>query len=742
MEITRHLYRLEGLHCANCAAKIEGSLQKRPGVREARIDLATARLTVESDAEPAELEQAVRKIVKSTEPHVQVVNLTGSQAAVSAGVQHPEQASCACGHDHNAHRDAHTQGDSQEHAHAHAAKKGGMAASLAVFFLSVLLMALSFLPFEAWIPGGFWIMTGLRAAAALLTGWRTILSGFKSLIRLRMDENTLMSIAAIAAFAIGESFEGAMVLSLFYLGEIFETAAAGRSRREIEKLAEIRPDTAHVQTEAGAKTLPAADVQPGSVILVHPFERVPLDGEIIEGHSSLDASALTGESLPVEVQPGSQVLSGMQNGEGLLHIRTIAGYEQSAASRIIALVEEAAGRKGKVEQFITRFARIYTPAVTLAALLLVAIPSLITGDFLTWLMRGLTFLVASCPCALVISIPLALFSGVGAASKQGVLIKGGRFEEILAKPKAVVFDKTGTLTTGRLSVTGITAAADFTEEEALRLAGIAEARSAHPAAKAVWEKAGSPAPGQGDYAEVPGHGVVYTPKEGHTVLCGSARLMEKYGIAIAGLTGCSIYVAVDGRLAGGFAVADTLRADTPAALAALRKLGVEKLVMLTGDSPSAAAPVAESCGLDGYYAGLLPEQKVERMLELKKEASPILFVGDGINDAPVLAAADAGVAMGLGTDAAIEAADVVLSSDSLSSLATGIQVSRRAMGIARFNIVFALTVKAAVLILAAAGRAPMAAAVFADVGVSVLSVLNATRILRQPRGEKRAAKEV
>ena len=707
MEMIRHLYRLEGLHCANCAAKIEGTLQKDPAVRSARIDLATARLTVEATAGENDMEQTVRRIVRTTEPHVQVVNL-------SAPTRGDEK-----GHDHE-----------HEHNHDHAHQSGGMAAALAVFFGSALLIALSFLPFADWMPGGSWAVFGLRAAAALLAGWRTMLSGIRSLFRLKMDENTLMTVAAVAAFAIGESFEGAMVLALFYLGEIFETAAAGRSRKEIEKLAEIRPDTARLQTESGAQTVPAAQVQPGSVILVQPFERIPLDGEIIEGHSNLDASALTGESLPVEAAPGGTVLSGMGNGEGLLRIRTTAGYEQSAASRIIALVEDAAGRKGKVEQFITRFARVYTPAVTLLALLLVAVPSILTGDFVTWLTRGLTFLVASCPCALVISIPLSLFSGVGAASKQGVLIKGGRFEEILSKARAVVFDKTGTLTTGKLSVTDIRPAGGFTAEEVLRLAGVAEARSAHPAAKAVWEKAGRPEPGQGDYAEVPGHGVVYQPENGRAILCGSTRLMEKYKVDINGMEGFSIYLAVDGRLAGGFAVADTLRPDAREALDALRELGMEKLVMLTGDSPSSAAPVADACGLDGYYAGLLPEQKVERMLELKEKYSPILFVGDGINDAPVLAAADAGVAMGLGTDAAIEAADVVLSSNNLSGLADGVKISRRAMGIARFNIVFALTVKAAVLILAALGYAPMAAAVFADVGVSVLSVLNATRILK------------
>ncbi|MCI8360848.1 MAG: cadmium-translocating P-type ATPase [Clostridiales bacterium] len=705
METTRYLYRLEGLHCASCAAKIESALQKTPAVQSARIDLATARLTVETSAGGKDMEQTVRKAVRAAEPHVQVINLTPSVQADGEGHGH-------------------------EHTHDHVHPSGGVTAALAVFCGAAALIALSFLPFADWMTGGRWVVFGLRAAAALLAGWRTMLAGLRSLFRLRMDENTLMTVAAAAAFAIGESFEGAMVLALFYLGEIFETAAAGRSRREIEKLAEIRPDTARLQIGDGAKVVPAGQVEPGSVILVQPFERIPLDGEIIEGHSNLDASALTGESLPVEAGPGKAVLSGMQNGEGLLKIRTTAGYEQSAASRIIALVEDAAGRKGKVEQFITRFARVYTPAVTLLALLLVAVPSILTGDFITWLTRGLTFLVASCPCALVISIPLSLFSGVGAASKRGVLIKGGRFEEILSKARAVVFDKTGTLTTGKLSVTDIRPAQGFTAEEVLRLAGLAEARSAHPAAKAVWEKAGRPEPGQGDYAEAPGHGVVYRPEQDRVILCGSARLMEKHRIDTCGMEDCSIYLAVDGRLAGGFSVADTVRPEAKEALDSLRELGVEQLVMLTGDSPAAAAPVAAACGLDGYYAGLLPEQKVERMLELKEQYSPILFVGDGINDAPVLAAADAGAAMGLGTDAAIEAADLVLSSNSLTGLADGVKVSRRAMGVARFNIVFALTVKAAVLVLAALGYAPMAAAVFADVGVSVLSVLNATRILK------------
>ena len=717
MEMTRHVYRLDGLHCANCAAKIERALQKTQGVNAAHIDLATARLSVESRNRPEVMEAHVRKIVKATEPQVRVVDLHRSATAPGS-------------HEGESHHD-HTHSPADAHSHTNAG--GGIKRALWIFLGSAALIALSFIPFESWMPGGWWLSYGLLAAAALLSGWRTILEGVKSILHLRMDETTLMSVAAIAAFAIGEGFEGAMVLTLFYLGEIFETAAAGRSRKEIEKLAEIRPDTARLQTAEGEQTIPAAQVQPGDVILVQPFERIPLDGEILEGVSTLDASALTGESLPMEAAPGGQVLSGMQNGEGLLHIRTTAGYEQSAASRIIALVEDASARKGKVEQFITRFARVYTPLVTAAALLLVAIPSIVTGDFITWLTRGLTFLVASCPCALVISIPLALYSGIGAASKRGVLIKGGRFEEILARPKAIVFDKTGTLTTGRLSVTRVRAADGFEEGEILRLAGVAEAHSAHPAAKAVWEKAGGPAAGKGTYAEEPGHGVIYRPDDHHVILCGSYRLMEEYGVDVSGMPGMSIYLAVDQRLAGGIEVTDTVRPEAKEAIGALRTLGVEKLCMLTGDNEQTAAAVASQCGLDGYYAGLLPEQKVERMLELKEKHSPILFVGDGINDAPVLAAADAGVAMGLGTDAAIEAADVVLSGDSLSGLAAGVRVSRRAMGIARFNIVFALGVKAAVLILAAVGVAPMAAAVFADVGVSVLSVLNATRILKQPR---------
>ena len=724
MEMTRHLYRLDGLHCANCAAKIEKALKDTQGVADAHIDLATARLSVQSENKPEEIKAHVHKIVKATEPHVQVVDLSCAPAAgrvVKA--------------DH-----IHEKGKDHQHSHTHG--NGGIKRPLLLFAVSVILIALSFLPFSRWMEGGNWVSYGFLATAALLSGWRTIWEGAKSLLRLRMDENTLMAVAAVAAFVIGEGFEGAMVLTLFYLGEIFETAAAGRSRREIEKLAEIRPDSAHLQTEEGERTVPAAQVTPGAVILVQPFERVPLDGEILEGHSTLDASALTGESLPVEAGPGQAVSSGMQNGEGLLRVRTTAGYEQSAASRIIALVEDAAARKGKVEQFITRFARVYTPLVTGAALLLILIPGLITGDFITWLTRGLTFLVASCPCALVISIPLALFSGIGAASRQGVLIKGGKFEEVLAHPRAVVFDKTGTLTTGRLSVTQVRAAAGYSEEEILALAGVAEAHSVHPAAKAVWEKAGRPEPGKGSYSEEPGHGVVYRPDTQHVILCGSQRLMEKYGVEAGKYSGLSIHLAADGKWIGGMAVADTVRPEAVQALYSLRKLGVEKLFMLSGDNQQAAEAVAKQCGLDGYYAGLLPEQKVERMLELKKQHSPILFVGDGINDAPVLAAADAGVAMGLGTDAAIEAADVVLSGDSLTGLAAGIRVSRRAMGVARFNIVFALSIKAAVLILAAVGLAPMAAAVFADVGVSVLSVLNATRILKQPTKQPLKAEHI
>ncbi|MEE1492500.1 MAG: heavy metal translocating P-type ATPase, partial [Massilioclostridium sp.] len=600
--------------------------------------------------------------------------------------------------------------------------------------------------------------------AALLAGYQVFLSGFKALARFKLDENTLMTIAVIAAFCLGEFSEAAMVAILFHLGEMLEEKAVNRSRRDIEHLAEIRPDTArlisgedhcdceeheqehqhdhthgvehehcdcceHHHEEGGERVVPAEQVQIGDVISVHPYERIPLDGKILTGNSSLDSSALTGESMPLEAEPGTEVLSGMMNGQGLITVEVTNDFSNSAASRIIDMVESSAARKGHAEKLITRFAAIYTPIVIVLAVLLMAIPPLLgLGAFTTWFYRALIFLVASCPCALVISVPLGFFAGIGAQSKNGVLVKGGKYVEVLSHPDAVVFDKTGTLTSGKLSVTEIVSTGSLSQQELLQLAASAEQYSSHPAAQAVLAANTGELLPAADPNEIAGQGVVARVND-RQILCGRQPLMDRYGVETKGHK-ASIFIAVDGKLEGMLQLADTVKPDSTEAVRRLKELGVKRVVMLTGDNEQSAAKAAEQCGITEYHAGLLPENKVSLMEQIRKESGRTIFVGDGINDAPVLAASDCGVAMGLGTDAAIEASDVVLTVDRPSKLADAVSLSARSMRVIRFNIAFALIVKAAVLVLAATGFAPMWLAVFADVGVSILSVINATRILR------------
>lgn len=573
-----------------------------------------------------------------------------------------------------------------------------------------------------------------------------------------------MTIAVIAAFCLGEFSEAAMVAILFHLGEMLEEKAVNRSRRDIEHLAEIRPDTArlisgedhcdceeheqehqhdhthgvehehcdcceHHHEEGGERVVPAEQVQIGDVISVHPYERIPLDGKILTGNSSLDSSALTGESMPLEAEPGTEVLSGMMNGQGLITVEVTNDFSNSAASRIIDMVESSAARKGHAEKLITRFAAIYTPIVIVLAVLLMAIPPLLgLGTFTTWFYRALIFLVASCPCALVISVPLGFFAGIGAQSKNGVLVKGGKYVEVLSHPDAVVFDKTGTLTSGKLSVTEIVSTGSLSQQELLQLAASAEQYSSHPAAQAVLAANTGELLPAADPNEIAGQGVVARVND-KQILCGRQPLMDRYGVETKGHK-ASIFIAVDGKLEGMLQLADTVKPDSTEAVRRLKELGVKRVVMLTGDNEQSAAKAAEQCGITEYHAGLLPENKVSLMEQIRKESGRTIFVGDGINDAPVLAASDCGVAMGLGTDAAIEASDVVLTVDRPSKLADAVSLSARSMRVIRFNIAFALIVKAAVLVLAATGFAPMWLAVFADVGVSILSVINATRILR------------
>ncbi len=568
------------------------------------------------------------------------------------------------------------------------------------------------------------------AAAAVLAGYPVLIDGIRALLKLRLDEHLLVSIAVIAACIIGEFPEAAVVTIFFQVGEMFEEFAVNRSKKSIAALTEIRPDTANVMENGTLVKKRAEEIAIGTVITVLPFERVPLDGTVRSGQSSLDASAITGESIPIEASAGTQSLSGMINGSGTLEIEVTNSYGDSAASRIIDMVENAASRKASAERTVSKFARIYTPAVVAAAVLLAVIPSLITGNWGEWIHRSLIFLVASCPCALVLSVPLSFFAGIGAASKRGILVKGGEFIEKLSKADTVVFDKTGTLTTGELAVSRVIPAPGHTEEETLQYAAGCEYYSNHPIAKAIVAAYGKTDEAAiADFQETPGHGAS-AQVLGKKVLCGGKAMMERSGLDISALPPAQVYVCVAGELIGAVQVSGTVRDDAAQTVRELKQLGVKHVVMLTGDNENAAAQTAQACGITEYRAGLLPEDKVTALEELRQGSAGTVFVGDGINDAPVLATADVGVAMGLGTDAAIEAGDIVLTNNRPSRLAEAIRLFRRTIGIVKFNIAFALIVKMAVLLLGALGLASMWAAVFADVGVSVLAVLNASRILR------------
>ncbi len=577
----------------------------------------------------------------------------------------------------------------------------------------------------------------LYLAAYFLVGYDILWDAVRNIAHGQVfDENFLMSIATVGAFCTGEYGEGVAVMLFFQIGELFQHIAVSRSRKSIAALMDICPQYANLETDSGVTAVDPASVAVGAVILVKVGEKIPLDGTVIEGTSALDTAALTGESMPTLVKPGDSVNNGCINQSGVLRVRVEKPYDQSTVAQIIELVENAANRKAKAEEFITKFARIYTPAVVLGAALLAIVPGVITGDFTTWIHRGLVFLVISCPCALVISVPLSFFGGIGGASRAGILIKGGNYLEVLAKADTVVFDKTGTLTEGVFRVTDV-AVESISKEELLRLAAHAEAYSDHPIGKSIRDAYEGEIREEALSAltETAGHGVMATVG-GVRVAVGNRRMMETLGIGFPKeiCLGTVAYVAVDGAYKGAITISDVVKSDAKEAVAALRALGVRKIVMLTGDSKRTAESVASELGIDAAYAELLPGDKMallETMLAEPRRGT-LLFVGDGINDAPALTRADAGIAMGaMGTDAAIEASDVVLMNDRPLSVPRAVRLGRRVMGIVRQNILFALSVKGLILLLGAFGLAGMWAAVFADVGVAILAILNATRALKR-----------
>ena len=576
---------------------------------------------------------------------------------------------------------------------------------------------------------GWFVLLGLSLVATVLSGWRTFIKGIKSVFKLQIDETTLLTIAVIAAFALGEFVEAAMVTILFAVGEIVEEKAVSASRSDIAKLAQIRPDNATVLINGKEVVKAAENVKIGSTIVVKPHERVPLDGVITKGNTTLDTSALTGESVPVDAEAGSEVMSGMINGNSLIEIKTTKEFGDSTAARIIKLVEDAAATKGQSEKLISRFAAVYTPIIILISIVVAIVPPLVgLGSFSTWIYRALVCLVASCPCAIVISVPLSYYSGLGASSKISVLIKGGKYIEALAKADAFVFDKTGTLTTGELSVNKVFAYGNHTSSEIIALAAACERYSSHPIAMAIKNKAEKEnLPELSDYSEKAGQGVtaVYN---GKALVCGGTKVLSDKQKVNAEKT-ASVYVIYDGELIGAISVSDTLRPEAKSVIAELRKLGVKDSVMLTGDKKENAMDIANELKLDSYSAELMPSDKLEKLIDIKKTHKSVCFIGDGINDAPVLTASDCGFAMGFGSEAAIEAADAVLAAGNLKQLPLSVRIAKKVVATVKTNITFALGVKTIVIILAILGIAPMWLSVIADTGVSVLCVLYAARLL-------------
>ncbi len=601
---------------------------------------------------------------------------------------------------------------------------------------AVLLVAAYLLPVEGWAS-----LVAFLVPYAVV-GWDVLWKAVRNILHGQVfDENFLMALATIGAFATGEYSEGVAVMLFYQVGEWFQRYAVGHSRRSIAALMDIRPDHANlVGPDGTARQVDPDEVQVGDVILVKPGERVPLDGTVLEGNSMMDTAALTGESVPRRTAEGDTVISGCINGSGLLRVRVEKPYGESTVAKILDLVENAGEKKAKAENFITKFARWYTPAVVIAALALAVLPPMVLGGgWADWVRRALIFLVISCPCALVISVPLSFFGGIGGASKRGILVKGGAYMEVLANARTVVFDKTGTLTKGVFSVTAVHPH-EIDKTHLVELAALAESYSTHPIAvslRAAYGKTPDAARVAG-YEELSGRGV-RARVDGHTVCVGNGRLMDEAGAQWheCHLTGTVAHVAVDGSYAGHIVISDEVKPDAAAAIAALKEAGVKKTVMLTGDAREVGEAVAKQLGIDEAYTRLLPADKVEhmeRLLARQPKGEALAFVGDGVNDAPVLARADVGIAMGgIGSDAAIEAADVVLMDDKPSKLAEAVRISRRTLRIVHQNIAFALVVKALVLALGALGMATMWEAVFADVGVMVLAILNAMRALKAPQ---------
>lgn len=698
-------YSLDQLDCAACAAKMEEAASQVPGVEELRINFLTKTMSLTASEDHFEqVAQNVMAACQRVEPECRVCEVKQDTAAH---------------HDHG-------------HAHGHDHEEGEEHHSLGLIGVGAVLFVAGLL-----LPEGLWRWAAL-IAAYVVAGGEVLLRAAKNILRGQVfDENFLMAVASLGAMLMGEATEAVAVMLFYQIGEWFQDRAVDKSRASIAQLMDIRPDHAnHVLADGSVEVVPPQSLKAGDILLVKPGERIPLDGIILEGTSTLNTSALTGESIPRDVAEGDTVLSGCVNQTGVLRLRATGAYESSTVARILRLVEDSGERKARTERFITRFARWYTPAVCLAALLLALVPPLFVGEWTEWIKRALTFLVISCPCALVISVPLTFFGGVGGASRRGVLIKGANYLEQLAKTDIAVFDKTGTLTRGTFEVTAIHPN-QITEEELLELAALAESYSDHPISaslRAAWNRA-LDKNRVTDVQEIAGRGI-HALVDGRSVYAGNERLMADVHVESRPChrQGTIVHVALDGVYMGHIVIADRVKEGSAEAIAELKALGVARTVMLTGDQSAVAQSVAKELGVDEVHAELLPGDKVEqveRLMKQKPEGAMLAFVGDGINDAPVLRRADLGIAMGgVGSDAAIEAADIVLMDDDPRKLPCAIRIARHTLRIANQNIIFALSVKAIILVMGAMGLANMWLAVFADVGVSFLAILNAMRAMR------------
>ena len=704
------VYLLKGLDCPNCSAKIEKEVGELDGVTSSTVNLMNQTLTVQAGTSvAASLLDTVTTIVHSHEPDVEV---SEKQLEATAPVKKDEKAAVYNDEDKK--------------------RTIRLAVGAVVYAIGMALTVFAKLPTLAELA--------FLIVAYVILGWDVVWQAVKNITRGQVfDEHFLMSVSTIGAFAIGEYPEAVAVMLFYQVGEFFQSLAVKRSRKSISDLMDIRPDSATVKRNGVLQVVSPESVAVGEIIVVKPGEKIPLDGIVVDGESMLDTKALTGESVPRSIRKGDEALSGCINQSGLLTLKVTKSFGESTVSKIIDLVENASARKAPTENFITTFARYYTPVVVgMAAVLAIIPPLVLGGGWSEWLRRGFVFLIVSCPCALVISIPLTFFGGIGAASKRGVLVKGSNYLEALNKVSVVVFDKTGTLTKGVFEVANIIPAAGYQKEQVLEYAAQAESYSNHPIAKSILATYGKPIDQKqfSGFEEISGHGISVMV-QGKKVLAGNNKLMESEKIAYAACdaAGTKFYVAADGSYVGCILIADEVKPDSKCAIAELKKIGVEKTVMLTGDDERIGKSVADELGLDAYYAQLLPDQKVEKLEMLdkqKRQGSKLAFVGDGINDAPVLARADVGIAMGgLGSDAAIEAADVVLMTDEPSKLVEAIDVAKATKRIVMQNIVIALGIKSVFLVLGALGMAGMWEAVFGDVGVTIIAVLNAMRILKK-----------